>query len=205
MSEPDTYDYAPSGAPESRTYDMPEPEEIRYIPSSVRSYLLPNEPAKDVLAIRQHPAALWKPLIIMAASLALAITLNALLYVNGGARPDPVHLLWAAWVIVLAWYGIKAAGWYMTWIVVTPQRVVKISGLVRRQVVPLPMKRARDMELRRTLPGRILGYGTLYTQSFGTDHQLAIIDYVPDPVQVFNSIWRILLPGESVPMPGDPF
>lgn len=172
------------------------------LPKVVRKYLLPTESDRNIICIREHWAALGTQLAILAGALLFAVAANSLLYEAHKATLLAVRIVWLPFGLALLWYAFHAASWYTRWIVVTPQRIMTVGGLVKRNVVPLPMKRARDSELSINLPGRLLGYGTIKTQSFGTEHQLSAIRFVPDVDAVFNAIWGILLPGEGGVMPG---
>ena len=173
------------------------------LPRSVRRYLMPTENDRNIIVIRRHWAALGRQLTILIAALAIAITANSLLYQAHHASLLAVRIVWAPVALAVIWYAAHAVTWYTQWIVITPVRIMTVGGLIRRNVIPLPMKRARDVELTQTAPGRLLGYGSIRTQSFGTDHQLAVIRFVPEVDEVFNTIWRILLPGEGGVMPGE--
>jgi membrane protein YdbS with pleckstrin-like domain len=175
------------------------------IPDSIRRYLIPGE--EHAMAFREHWAALGWQAAAFFGALAAAIVLNLLVYFHRPILPAAatwVHVIWLGFLAVACWYAGLAASYHAKWIVVTPVRLVVISGVLTRKVVQLPMKRVRDMQLERDLPGRILGYGTLKTDSLGTDHALARTDFVPDPDRVFGTIMGILLPTKGVsPMPDE--
>jgi uncharacterized membrane protein YdbT with pleckstrin-like domain len=175
------------------------------IPDSIRRYLIPGE--EHALAFREHWAALGWQAAVFFAGLAAAIVLNLVVYYHRPVLPAAatwVHVIWLGFLAVACWYACLAAAWHAKWIVITPVRLVVISGILMRKVQPLPMKRVRDMQLERDFPGRILGYGTLRTESLGTDHALSRIDFVPDPDRVYGTIWGILLPTKGVsPMPDE--
>jgi membrane protein YdbS with pleckstrin-like domain len=190
----------------ARTSDQaPAVHEHDEIPDSIRRYLIPGE--EHALAFREHWAALGWQAAAFFAALAAAIVLNLLVYFHRPILPAAatwVHVIWLGFLAVACWYAGLAAAWHVKWIVITPVRLVVISGILMRKVQPLPMKRVRDMQLERDFWGRVLGFGTLRTESLGTDHALSVVRFVPDPDRVYGVIWGILLPTKGVsPMPDE--
>jgi uncharacterized membrane protein YdbT with pleckstrin-like domain len=169
------------------------------LPSTVTRYLLPYESA--LLATRRHAILLIPPAAAFLLGLAAATALNGYIW-ELGYRPwaaAVVHLIWLGWLCAALWAVARWLDWRATWFVVTPARLIYITGLLRREVTPLPVKRARDVELHQSVPGRQLGYGTLVFESIGTDHALHEVSFVPWPDQVFSLVWtRVLSPAAQV-------
>jgi hypothetical protein len=178
------------------------PHEDEEMPEPIRRYLIPGE--EHALAMHFHPVAMLRADALLVGALAAAIALNVYAWNHQLATPLVVHFIWFGFLGVAAWWAFRLADFMASWFVVTPVRIIAISGVFRRTVQPLPMRRIRDMQLIQTSPARLLGYGTLLTESLGTDHALAEIEYIPDAQQVYGTIWAILLPtkGKS-PMPDE--
>jgi membrane protein YdbS with pleckstrin-like domain len=173
------------------------------IPPAVARWLIAGE--EHAIVVHRHPAMLARECAILFGALAAAIALNSWAYENDHGRlatPTNVHIIWLMFLVVAAWYAWQAAQFRASWLVITPVRVIVISGLIGRTVKPLPMKRIRDLQLEQGFVARMLGYGTLKTESLGTDHALARIEYVAEPDRIYGAIWGVLLPtkGKS-PMP----
>jgi uncharacterized membrane protein YdbT with pleckstrin-like domain len=169
------------------------------VPVQVARYLLPYE--KCLLATRRHPVLLAGPAAAFVLGLLAAIAANGYVYVQGYHpwSAAVVRLIWLAWAGGAAWAAGKWLTWRATWFVVTPARLIYITGLLRRAVTPLPVKRARDVELHQSVAGRQLGYGTLAFESIGTEHALHAVTFVPYPDQVFALVWtRVLSPAAQV-------
>jgi uncharacterized membrane protein YdbT with pleckstrin-like domain len=169
------------------------------LPSTVTRYLLPYESA--LLATRRHAVLLLGPAAVFLGGLAAAAALNGYIY-ELGYRPwaaAVARLIWIGWACGAVWATGKWLDWRATWFVVTPARLIFITGLLRREVTPLPVKRARDVELHQSVAGHQLGYGTLVFESIGTDHALHEVSFVPWPDQVFALVWtRVLSPAAQV-------
>jgi uncharacterized membrane protein YdbT with pleckstrin-like domain len=173
-------------------------------PRQVRRWLIPDE--RQVLAIHYHPAIMARETAALAVTLAVALAVNAAAYPSS-YRAGPADLIYAAWIlfgVAALWYTIRAVAYRRSWLIITPVRILTIRGVLSRHVAPLPMKRIRDMQMDQTMWGRILGYGALKTESLGTDHALSVIRFVPEPDQVYQTIWSILLPKAGTsPMPDE--
>ena len=189
MSDTAETDFPQQEAATGDNYTKYEPSDDG-VPPQVAKYLMRGE--LPIIATRYHWAVMIWEAAILLGSLLAAILLNIWCYyrVPGGATPTEIHLIWGQFAVVSLWYAFKAAVYRRSWLVITPARIMTISGILRRQVIPLPMRRVNDMELIQTLPGRLLGYGTLHTQSFATGHALETIDYVPSPEAINRSIWE---------------
>ena len=73
-----------------------------------------------------------------------------------GAVLGAFALTLAALVAVLA-----AWRWERTRLVVTTEKVALVRGTMRRRSATIPLQRLEVLELEQSLPGRVLGYGTL--------------------------------------------
>ena len=172
------------------------------IPDGIRRYLIAGE--EHAIATRYHPAMLTRHAAIFLGASAANALVNSWAYYHHQANPDTVHLIWLLWLGVAVWYAAHAVKYRYSWLVITPVRILTISGVVGRHVRALPMKRIRDVQLDRDLWGRWLGYGTIRTESLATDHALSEVRFVPDPDRVYGAIWGILLPKKGVsPMPDE--
>ena len=175
-------------------------DEADEVPAAIRQFLIPAE--KRVLFFHYHPASMAGHAAICLGAWVILITYNVWRYRHIG--PGEANIIRFLLLGVSAWYAYYSVEYHYSWIVITPVRILTIRGLVGRKVDPLPMKRIRDMQLAQSPVGRLLGYGTLSTESLGTDHALSQIRFVPSPDKVYSAIWDILLPQRAAsPMPGE--
>ena len=83
----------------------------------------------------------------------------------------PVPVLGAALTAVGAWIGVAAVWrWDRTRLVVTTEKVVLEEGVVRRRESTVLLRALAAVTLERSLPGRVLGYGTLVAGPLRVTH-----------------------------------
>ncbi|MBF6612171.1 MAG: PH domain-containing protein [Chloroflexi bacterium] len=70
-------------------------------------------------------------------------------------------------------------------------RIVKVSGVLSRQTVSVPLGMVNNLVLYEPLLGRILGWGHIDIET-GNDFDGDRLEYIPDP-QGFHEIWKSLL------------
>jgi hypothetical protein len=125
-------------------------------------YLAEDE--RVVLAARRHPAVLVGPAAIAVVTIALAAAVG--LVVSPDRSTDLVDTTAGAVAVLgvlrLCW---RAAQWRADRIFVTDRRVIEISGALIRRVGSIPLARLGDTTYRRSIAGRLLGYGDLVIES----------------------------------------
>lgn len=171
------------GVPED-DYDPP--------PHQVARYLKRGE--NRVIATRQHWVQLIPPAMILAGGLGLAIALNVVFYWH----PAVVHNEWA--VIMLGaggYFAWRWQEWRAGWFVVTPSRLMTISGVISRKVNMLPLSKLRDLEFSQSVPGRALGYGDFHCDSIATDHALSTVSCLPDAVDLYTRVCELMMPADG--------
>ena len=105
-----------------------------------------------------------------------------------------VFLLTRGWPLVVAGAVLLALAaavalravwrWERTRVIVTSENVVVTHGTVRRRTASVPVRSLGALELEQTLPGRLLGYGTLVAGPLEIDH-------VPQPRRVCELLTRL--------------
>jgi uncharacterized membrane protein YdbT with pleckstrin-like domain len=139
---------------------------------------MPADPQEEVcLDVRRHGVALARPL---AQSTVLACTGGILL-----AQPWPLPLPGAALVVVAALVCLRAVWqWERTHLVVTTEKVCLVGGTLRRRNATVRLRTVENLELEQTLPGRVLGYGTLVAGPLEIEH-------VPQPRSIYRVVERL--------------
>ena len=141
-------------------------------PSRVRRYLAPGEEIQ--LEVRPHGIALVVPL---ARALVLA-GVGAALVVFG---PHVDRLLLPAGAALLGAAAVFAAAavlrWDRTVLVVTSEKLFVVHGVLKRRAAAVRLARVGAIEMEQSLPGRLLGYGTIVAGNLE-------IPYVARPVDV---------------------
>ena len=87
-------------------------------------------------------------------------------------------LLGALLVLLACW---KALNEHMDRFVVTNMRVFRVRGVVAESAATMPLSRVLDITVRKTLLGRMLGYGHFVFESAAQEQGLRNIKFVPRP------------------------
>lgn len=154
------------------------------VPNSVNRYLLPNE--RQVITVRMHPVSMVGPGVALAGVLTAAVKL--------AQRSDRPDVVWYASGVVAADCVRRIAGWPGTYFVITSHRMLIIRGTLVRTVTEIPLRDIESLEFRRTIPGRLLGYGSLAARSGGGRRLLPRVRHLPYPEQLYLEISGLRYP-----------
>ena len=163
-------------------------------------YLAADE--RIVTDVRRHVIVLLRPFVITVLALFLAGSVG---WVTGPTSGGDVIDLIVGLVALgaAARFGLKAWQWWSDRIVVTDQRIFEVSGVLTRKVASMPLTRVTDMTYRRSLLGRILGYGDLIVESAGQDQALSRIERLPHPDDFYRTITSLVTAGIPSLLPDD--
>jgi hypothetical protein len=75
----------------------------------------------------------------------------------------------------------------------TRDRIILIKGGIRSDVSTLPLSAAALLRLRRSAPGKLLGYGQLILQGTGGWGRLRV-SFLPYPEQLYLELVGLLFP-----------
>lgn len=145
--------------------------------SEARSYLFDGEEVS--LIVRPHPVVLAKHLLPPLAGVALLAA-----YTN--------RVTLAIFLVVLVRFGWDVGLWWVDRYVLTTARILSLSGLITKTIVSMPLQRITDLRYSRSIPGRILGYGTLELETAG-ENGLDRISFLPDPDYFYRAIMSLSL------------
>jgi uncharacterized membrane protein YdbT with pleckstrin-like domain len=129
------------------------------------------------LDARRHGVVLARPLS------------QALVLAGAGAfllvQPWPLQLPGAAFVVAGALVSLRAVWrWERARLVVTTEKLFVVDGTLRRRASAVRLRSVENLELEQTLPGRLLGYGTLVAGPLEIEH-------VPQPRNVYRLVERL--------------
>ena len=129
------------------------------------------------LEARRHGVVLARPL---AQAAVLAGSGGVLL-----GQQWPLQLPGAVLVVLAAAVCLRAVWrWERTHLVVTTEKVCVVGGTLRRRSSSVRLRAVEKLELEQSLPGRLLGYGTLVAGSLEIEH-------VPEPRSVYRLVERL--------------
>jgi uncharacterized membrane protein YdbT with pleckstrin-like domain len=154
------------------------------VPASVNKYLLPDE--RQIISVHQHPAVLMPPFAAALGGVFAAIAASA--FPGDTGTPKLAVLTLMAFLILKAI--LNAGSFSSQYLVVTPQRIIQITGLFVRKAKDMPLTNLDEMTLERSFTGRILGYGTFRIGPESDGQQ--VIDYVPYPEQLYLEVKAML-------------
>jgi uncharacterized membrane protein YdbT with pleckstrin-like domain len=155
-------------------------------PRDIDEYLLPTE--RRVIRVRQHFASLLNDFLTTALFLLLVVVAQR--HLPPGVLVD--NIAFYLGLVAVMRFTVLAILWWIERIVITDKRVMLAQGLIVHNIAMIPLTKVTDLTFRRSLRGRILGYGTLVVESAGQDQALSHIDYIPRPEEVYEALSELV-------------
>lgn len=112
--------------------------------ASIEHYQVPNELVLSVT--RRHPVVLASTVVACACVVIVGLAAGGSVAV---IPPSAVFLAWRIW------------RWRVAAYVLTDQRLLFVDGIVYTRVRGLPLRKVLDATYRRSIAGRLFGYGTI--------------------------------------------
>jgi membrane protein YdbS with pleckstrin-like domain len=148
----------------------------------VARYLFPTERFRGEW--KRHPIHLVWPITIgVFATFALGWLAGLLSRWDGGQFPTAILVL--LWLGVMGYIAWRVADWHFDRFVLTNKRIMKIDGIITRNVAMMPLLRVTDMKYVQSPLGRVLNYGTFVIESAGQDQALREVPYLPNPNELY--------------------
>ena len=161
-------------------------------PREIDEYLLPTE--RRVIRVRQHWAVMakhiWQTALFVVAMVVAESMLDGRVSPGADIIVDNVTF-YLALVAVLR-FTANTILWWIERIVVTDKRVMIAQGIVVHNVGMMPLGKVTDLTFRRSLSGRMLGYGTMVVESAGQIQALNQIDYMPRPEEIYEALSELV-------------
>jgi hypothetical protein len=154
----------------------------------IESHILPTE--RRVVKWRQHWAFLFPKL----AQTFFGVGLLTIISIYSGSSPGLwfwQSLLWYACLILIVRFAWYAAVWWYDVVVVTDRRFMRDNGVFTDDIAMMPMGKVTDLIFRRTVWGRMLGYGQIHVESAGQIQGLTLLRFVPDFFVVEEAISKL--------------
>jgi membrane protein YdbS with pleckstrin-like domain len=148
----------------------------------VARYLFPTERFRGEW--KRHPIHLvWPVIIAVIATFALGWLSGLLARWEGGTFPTIILVLF--WLGVMGYFAWRVADWHFDRFILTNKRIMKINGIITRNVAMMPLLRVTDMKYVQSPVGRVLNYGTFVIESAGQDQALREVPYLPNPNELY--------------------
>lgn len=162
-------------------------------PREIDEYLLPTE--RRVIRVRQHWAVMAKHMLQTALFILVVVAVEQ--FADGRAGNPSVDVLLdnlAFYLVLVAVLRFTALTilWWIERIVITDKRVMIAQGIITHNVGMMPLGKVTDLTFRRSLTGRVLGYGTMVVESAGQIQALNEIDFMPRPEEIYEALSELV-------------
>lgn len=148
-----------------------------------------REDEKLLIEAKISKAVYWKPIaIFFIALLFLIIARNLFLF-----------LAFVSLVSFAYFYLVKSS----LFLLVTSQRVMFRSGLIKVDTIQLRLDRIESVEIQRTVMGQVLGYATVVIT--GTGNRFAFVPFVANAAQIRDVVDELLYNRDKQPQPAGEF
>jgi membrane protein YdbS with pleckstrin-like domain len=107
---------------------------------------------------RKHPSVLYRDLLVFLMS-ALLGAIAGFVFDPGSGNDVVDRVVGVAVAVIALRTALRTARWGAEKVALTPRRLIVTSGLIRRRVTTVPLKRMRDVTLERSFWGRLQRYG----------------------------------------------
>lgn len=155
-------------------------------PREIDEYLLPTE--RRVIRVRQHWASMMKPLSSTAVFLLALVVGQA--YLPTSVVVD--NIAFYLGLVAVLRFTVLTILWWIERIVITDKRVMLAEGIIVHNVGMMPLSKVTDLTFRRSLGGRMFGYGTLIVESAGQIQALNKISYMPRPEEIYEALSELV-------------
>lgn len=149
-----------------------------------------------IVTVNRHWLSVIEPVITA------VLGLFVIAWVSSIARPghEGGTILTVLWLILLGRALWRFLEWRRAWFISTDERLFKLSGVFITKVAMMPLKKVTDITYRRSIAGKIFGYGTFVLETPGQDQAFSEIELVPQPDGMYRAITRFMMNGKLPPV-----
>jgi hypothetical protein len=157
-----------------------------------RSFLAPGE--EVVRTSRRHLSVLIRPALKTLVLVGLLGALGGFTGPRSGADVVDQVCGGLAAIIVLS-FVLRLRRWASERIIVTDMRIALVGGFMARRVSSWPYVRIHDLGLRRSIAGRLLGYGSVVIEATTPGSAPIELERIPDPHGFYRDVMEVLMEG----------
>jgi uncharacterized membrane protein YdbT with pleckstrin-like domain len=152
-------------------------------------YLAVDE--RMIMQVRKHPWVLARSFLEALAAMVAATLIGFVL--SPDSSTDVVDTIVGLVAVIFSGrFVYRLWEWWDNRVIVTAQRIIEVSGVITRRVASMPLSKVTDMTYRRTILGRLLGFGDLVLESAGQKQALESIDHLPAPDHFYRTVTALV-------------
>ena len=139
------------------------------------------------LQVRRHLAVLLRSFMVMLGVMIAASAIGGAVSPRSGTDgvDTAVGIIVLFFVVRFLWTVLQ---WWSDRIIVTDRRIFEVSGVISKNVASMPLWKVTDMTYRRTIWGRLLGYGEMSLETAGQNQALDKIRFLPRPDHFYRTV-----------------
>lgn len=135
-----------------------------------------NPGEKLIVSTRQHPKALFVPILALVVLLAIGVAVQVLLG-DGDAATWGSRIVWILCAIGILWFTVRPFFiWLTTVHGVTDRRLITRRGIITRKGHDIPLARISDLQIEIDLIDRPFSCGTLVITDASTFGEVRLND-----------------------------
>ena len=137
-----------------------------------------NDGERLIISTRQHPKALFVPILALVVFLAIGVVAESYLE-DEGAQQVLGYIVWVLVVLGIAWFSVRPfLVWLTTVHAFTDRRLITRNGILTRRGHDIPLARISDISSEVNLIDRPFGCGSLLIADAST-HGMVRLNDIP--------------------------
>lgn len=137
-----------------------------------------NPGERLIISTRQHPKALFVPILVLVVLLAVAVAAQVQLD-DSGAQQVLGYIVWVLAILGILWFSVRPfLVWLTTVHAFTDRRLITRNGIITRRGHDIPLARVSDISIEINLIDRPFGCGSLLIADAST-HGLVRLNDIP--------------------------
>jgi uncharacterized membrane protein YdbT with pleckstrin-like domain len=164
-----------------------------------------NPGEKLVVSTRQHPKALFVPILALVVLLAIGVAVQVVLGDGDGAKWGS-RIVWVLCALGILWFTVRPFFiWLTTVHGVTDRRLITRRGIITRHGHDIPLARISDLQMEINLIDRPFGCGTLVITDASTFGEVRLNDipHVEATQRQINELLHAIHGGSATPRRAD--
>ena len=156
-----------------------------------------NPGERLIISTRQHPKALFGPILMLVVLLAVAVAVQVVVDVQ-----VLTYVVWGLAVLGILWFTVRPfLVWLTTVHAFTDRRIITRNGIITRRGHDIPLARVSDISIEINLIDRPFGCGSLLIADASTHGMVRLNDipHVESAQRQLNELLHELHRGPTVP------